>query len=123
MKGYWNNDKATAETLVDGWLRTGDMATIDDDGYFTIVDRKKDLIIRGGYNVYPREVEEAIYTHPAVAEVAVVGIPHPTHGEEVAAAVALKPGQVASAEEIQQHAKNEPRGIQVSAPGLIVEEP
>jgi long-chain acyl-CoA synthetase len=101
MKGYWGREDATREAVPDGWLRTGDLARQDQDGYFFIVDRKKDLIIRGGYNVYPREVEEVLYEHPAVAEAAVVGIPHPTHGEEVAAAVVLKPGAQATPAELQ----------------------
>ncbi|WP_258718679.1 long-chain fatty acid--CoA ligase [Saccharopolyspora gloriosae] len=105
MKGYWDLPEATAETIVDGWLRTGDLAVCDEDGYFTIVDRKKDMIIRGGYNVYPREIEEVIYEHPAVAETAVVGVPHPDLGEDVAAAVALKPGATATAEEIRDFVK------------------
>jgi acyl-CoA synthetase (AMP-forming)/AMP-acid ligase II len=75
----------------DGWFHTGDMATVDEDGYYFIVDRKKDLIIRGGYNVYPRDVEEVLYEHPAVREAAVIGVPHDALGEEVAAVVALKP--------------------------------
>ena len=75
MKGYWGREEDTAEAIMDGWFRTGDLAKVDEDGYFFIVDRKKDLIIRGGYNVYPREVEEALYEHDAVAEVAVIGIP------------------------------------------------
>ena len=75
MKGYWGRDDATKEAIPDGWFRSGDMAKQDEDGYFFIVDRKKDLIIRGGYNVYPREVEEALYEHEGVAEVAVIGIP------------------------------------------------
>ena len=91
MKGYWNRPEDTADALdEDGWFKTGDIATADEDGYFFIVDRKKDLVIRGGYNVYPREIEEVMYEHPAVREVAVVGIPHPELGEEVGAAVALK---------------------------------
>jgi long-chain acyl-CoA synthetase len=101
MRGYWGREDATREAVPDGWLRTGDLARQDQDGYFFIVDRKKDLIIRGGYNVYPREVEEVLYEHPAVAEAAVVGIPHPTHGEEVAAAVVLKPGAQATPAELQ----------------------
>ena len=76
MKGYWNKPEATAEAMTDGWFRTGDMARVDEDGYYFIVDRKKDLIIRGGYNVYPREVEEVLHEHPAVAEAAVIGIAH-----------------------------------------------
>jgi long-chain acyl-CoA synthetase len=80
---------------------------VDEDGYFFIVDRKKDLIIRGGYNVYPREIEEVLYEHPAVAEAAVIGLPHPALGEEVAAAVALKPGADISAEELRAYVKGQ----------------
>ena len=93
MKGYWNRPDATEESIKDGWFATGDMARIDEDGYFFIVDRKKDMIIRGGYNVYPREIEEVLYEHPAVREAAVVGMPHDELGEEVAAAVAVKEGE------------------------------
>ncbi|GAA3357744.1 long-chain fatty acid--CoA ligase [Saccharopolyspora gregorii] len=105
MKGYWGLPEVTADTIVDGWLRTGDLAVCDEDGYFTIVDRKKDMIIRGGYNVYPREIEEVIYEHPAVAEAAVVGVAHPELGEEVVAAIALKPGAMATADEIREFVK------------------
>lgn len=101
MKGYWNRPDATAEAIPDGWFRTGDIATRDGDGYYTIVDRKKDLIIRGGYNVYPREVEEVLYEHPAVAEAAVIGIKHAELGEEIGAAVALKRGAHAEADELK----------------------
>jgi long-chain acyl-CoA synthetase len=107
MKGYWNKPDATAETLVDGWLHTGDMAKIDDDGYFFIVDRKKDLIIRGGYNVYPREIEEVLYEHPAVREAAVVGVKDDKLGEEVGAAVALKDGEDASEKELREFVKEQ----------------
>ncbi|HUT52756.1 MAG TPA: long-chain-fatty-acid--CoA ligase [bacterium] len=100
MLGYWKNPELTAETLKDGWLHTGDMATIDEDGYIYIVDRKNDMIISGGENVYPREVEDVIYKHPAVMEAAVVGVPDPTWGEAVKAVVVLKPGQSATEEEI-----------------------
>ena len=100
MKGYWNNPEATAEAIPDGWFRTGDLATMDEEGYVTIVDRKKDMILRGGMNVYPREVEEVIYTHPDVLEVAVVGVPDDLLGENVAAAVALREGSTATAEDI-----------------------
>jgi long-chain acyl-CoA synthetase len=94
MKGYWGRPEATGEAIDgDGWFRTGDMAKVDEDGYFFIVDRKKDLIIRGGYNVYPREVEEVLYEHPAVQEAAVVGVPDEQLGEEVGAAVVLKKGE------------------------------
>ena len=90
MKGYWNNDDATAAAIPDGWFRTGDLARFDEEGNIYIVDRKKDMILRGGYNVYPREVEEVLYTHPAVAEAAVIGVPDDLHGEEVVAVVGLK---------------------------------
>jgi long-chain acyl-CoA synthetase len=106
MKGYWGQPEATAEAITDGWFRTGDMAKVDSDGYYYIVDRKKDLIIRGGYNVYPREIEEVLHEHPAVAEVAVIGIPHPDLGEEVGAAVALKPGASATPSELREFAKD-----------------
>jgi long-chain acyl-CoA synthetase len=105
MKGYWRREQATREAVPAGWFRTGDLGRRDEDGYFFIVDRKKDLIIRGGYNVYPREVEEVLYEHPAVVEAAVVGIPHPTHGEEVGAAVVLKPGAEATPAELQAFCK------------------
>jgi long-chain acyl-CoA synthetase len=105
MKGYWGRPDATAEAIPDGWFRTGDLATVDGDGYFTIVDRKKEMIIRGGYNVYPREIEEALYEHPAVAEAAVIGIKHAELGEEVGAAVALKPGASADVAELREHVK------------------
>ena len=106
MKGYWNKPEATAEAMRDGWFRTGDMAKVDPDGYYYIVDRKKDLIIRGGYNVYPREIEEVLHEHPAVAEVAVIGIPHDSLGEEVGAAVALKPDASATPEELRAFARD-----------------
>jgi long-chain acyl-CoA synthetase len=106
MKGYWNRPDATAGAIdADGWFYSGDIARIDDDGCYFIVDRKKDLIIRGGYNVYPREVEEILYEHPAVREAAVIGIPHDSLGEEVGAAVALKPGAVLSESEIRDYVK------------------
>ena len=105
MKGYWGREDATKEAIPNGWFLSGDMAKQDEDGYFFIVDRKKDLIIRGGYNVYPREVEEALYEHEGVAEVAVIGIPDDSLGEEVGAAVALKDGSDADEEELQAFAK------------------
>ena len=105
MKGYWNRPDATAEVLKDGWLLTGDLARIDEDGYFFIVDRKKDMIIRGGYNVYPREIEEVLYEHPAVLEAAVVGVPDEAMGEEVGAAIVLRPGTDAGADDIRDFVK------------------
>ncbi|MBV9717479.1 MAG: long-chain fatty acid--CoA ligase [Solirubrobacterales bacterium] len=105
MKGYWNRPDATAEVIKDGWLHTGDMARVDEDGYFFIVDRKKDMIIRGGYNVYPREIEEVLYEHPAVLEAAVVAVPDEKLGEEVGAAVVLRPGKEAGADDIRAFVK------------------
>ncbi|MEA2411254.1 MAG: long-chain acyl-CoA synthetase [Thermoleophilaceae bacterium] len=106
MKGYWNREDATAETIDSGgWLHSGDMATVDEDGFFFIVDRKKDMIIRGGFNVYPREIEEVFYEHRAVAEAAVVGVAHESLGEEVVAAVALKQGEEATADELRAYVK------------------
>jgi long-chain acyl-CoA synthetase len=108
MKGYWERPDATAEAIdADGWFRTGDMAKIDEDGFFFIVDRKKDLIIRGGYNVYPREVEEVLYEHPAVKEAAVVGVPDEALGEEVGAAVVLCKGESLTAEELKAYVKEQ----------------
>lgn len=109
MKGYWNKPEETAKTLMVDWLLTGDLARMDQDGYFYIVDRKKDMIIASGYNVYPREVEEVLYTHPAVQEAAVVGVPDPYRGETVAAFIVLNPefkGKVQQ-EEIEQHCRKD----------------
>jgi long-chain acyl-CoA synthetase len=105
MRGYWNRPGATAEAIRDGWFHSGDIGRQDEDGFFFIVDRKKDLIIRGGFNVYPREIEEVLYEHPEVLEAAVIGVAHPTHGEEVAAAVALKPGGTATPDDIRAYVK------------------
>jgi long-chain acyl-CoA synthetase len=89
MEGYWNAPELTAETVRDGWLYTGDMGRLDEDGHLTILDRKKDLILRGGFNVFPRDVEEALLEHPAVATACVLGRPDEVHGEEVVAFVTL----------------------------------
>jgi long-chain acyl-CoA synthetase len=106
MKGYWNLPDATKAAITeDGWLNTGDVGRVDEDGYFYIVDRTKDMIIRGGYNVYPREIEEVLYEHPAVAEAAVVGVPHDSLGEDVGAAVALKEGAAVTPEELREYVK------------------
>jgi long-chain acyl-CoA synthetase len=106
MKGYWRRPEATAEAIdAEGWFRTGDMGRVVEDGFFFIVDRKKDMIIRGGYNVYPREIEEVLYEHPAVSEAAVVGVADDALGEEVAAVVVLKTGADASADDIRAYVK------------------
>lgn len=101
VKGYWNRPDATAETFVDGWVRTGDLARVDDEGFCFIVDRAKDMIIRGGENIYSSEIENILYEHPAVTDAALVGIPHPTLGEEPAAVVHLAPGAEATEEELR----------------------
>ena len=106
MKGYYNNPEETAETIdAAGWLHTGDIAKMDADGYFSIVDRKKDLIIASGFNIVPREVEEVLFMHPKVMEAAVVGVPDPKRGETVKAFVVLKAGETSTAEEIRAFCK------------------
>lgn len=100
MKGYWRNPEATAETLRNGWLHTGDIGYVDDQGYLFIMDRSKDMIISGGENIYPREIEEVIIQHQAVNEVAIVGVPDPKWGEAVKAVVSLVPGQTVTEEEL-----------------------
>ena len=113
MLGYWNRPEATAEILRDGWLYTGDLGHLDDDGYLTIVDRKKDLIKPSGFQVWPREVEEVIAKHPAVAEVGVIGVPDPRSGEAVKAFVVLREGQTATADEIREFCKASLTGYKV----------
>ncbi|MDX6603909.1 MAG: long-chain acyl-CoA synthetase [Solirubrobacterales bacterium] len=105
MKGYWQRPDATAEAMRGGWFHSGDLARIDEDGYFFIVDRKKDMIIRGGYNVYPREVEEVLYEHPRIREAAVVGLPDDEWGEEIGAAVVLHDGEELSPREVSDYVK------------------
>jgi long-chain acyl-CoA synthetase len=105
MKGYWQRPDATEEAMRGDWFHTGDMARVDEDGYFFIVDRKKDLIIRGGYNVYPREVEEVLYEHPKVREAAVIGVPHDEWGEEIGAAVVLHEGEEMAPAEVGEYVK------------------
>ncbi|MGP8304263.1 long-chain-fatty-acid--CoA ligase [Streptomyces inhibens] len=107
MKRYWQRPEQTAAAIRDGWFYTGDLGRVDQDGYFWIVGRKKDVIIRGGYNVYPREVEDVLYEHPAVADAAVIGLPNPDLGEEVGAAVVLKPGARTTAEELREYVKRQ----------------
>ena len=101
VKGYWNKPEATAATFVDGWVRTGDLARVDAEGFCFIVDRAKDMVIRGGENIYSSEVENILYAHPAVMDAALVGVPHRTLGEEPAAVVHLAPGTTASEPELQ----------------------
>ncbi|GAB2754005.1 long-chain-fatty-acid--CoA ligase [Sinomonas soli] len=122
MKGYWKRPDATAEAIRDGWFLTGDMGRVDADGCYAIVDRKKDLIIRGGYNVYPREVEEVLYEHPAVAEAAVVGAPHAELGEEVVAVVALSAPGAATADELREFVKSQVAAYKYPREVRIVEQ-
>jgi len=105
MKGYWNKPEETANTLRDGWCFTGDIATMDDDGYFYIVDRKKDMIISGGFNIYPRDIDEIFYEHPKVQEACAIGIPDPKRGENVKVFVVLKAGETATQEEMIEFCK------------------
>jgi long-chain acyl-CoA synthetase len=103
IKGYINRPEATAESITDGWLHTGDVARIDEDGFIYIVDRKKDMVLRGGENVYCAEVETCIFHHPAVAECCVFGVPDQRLGEEVAVAIVLKPGASLTGDEVRDH--------------------
>ena len=105
MQSYWRKPEATAEAVRNGFLHTGDMGYLDEDGFLFIVDRKKDMIISGGENIYSREVEEALLLHPAVSEVAVIGTPDKKWGESVAAVVVLRPGKVATAEQLSEHCR------------------
>ena len=105
MVEYWQKPQETAEAVVDGWLHTGDLAYYDEKGFIYIVDRKKDMIVSGGENVYPREIEEVLYRHPAVAEAAVIGVPDPKWVERVHAVIVLKAGATATAEEMTAYCK------------------
>ncbi len=115
MKGYWKRPDANKETLRNGWFHSGDIGYRDADGCYFIVDRKKDMILRGGFNVYPREVEEVLYAHPCVAEAAVIGIVHESHGEEVKAVIALKAGAKRQRRRDHRLLQGTPRGLQVPA--------
>jgi fatty-acyl-CoA synthase len=106
MLGYWNNPEATAEAIDPArWMHTGDLATMDAEGYINIVGRIKDMIIRGGENVYPREIEEFLYTHPKISEAQVIGVPDPKYGEEIMAWVKVKPGEQVTEEELKEYCK------------------
>ena len=105
MKGYWNRPEDTEQSLKDGWLLTGDLGYMDEEGYFYIVDRKKDMIIAGGFNIYPREIEEVLYEHPAIQEVVAAGIPDPYRGETVKVYIVLKEGAEATEEELDAYAR------------------
>jgi long-chain acyl-CoA synthetase len=123
VKGYWNNPQATAETFKDGWLKTGDLARLDAEGFCYIVDRIKDVIIRGGENIYSVEVEDALYTHPAVMDAALVPIPHHVLGEEPGAVVTLKPGAEATEAELKAHVAERLAGFKTPVRILMSREP
>ncbi len=106
MKGYWGRPEATAETITNGWLHTGDIARMDEEGYFYIVDRMKDMIISGGYNVYPRDIEEVFFEHPKVLEATAIGVPHPKRGEQVKVYAVLNEGETATQEELIEYCKD-----------------
>jgi long-chain acyl-CoA synthetase len=110
MKGYWNKPELTSKTIEKGWVHTGDMGYVDEDGFLFIVDRKKDMIISGGENIYPREVEEVLYMHPAVREATVIGVPSEKWGEDVKAVIALKEGHAAGQEDIIEFCKDKLAG-------------
>jgi len=123
IRGYWNKPEATAETLVDGWLRSGDLGRIDEDGFVYVEDRAKDMVLRAGENVYCAEVEAAIYEHPAVYEAAVFGVPHERLGEEVAAAVYVRPGQTLTPDELQAHVRERIAAFKVPSIVRILDAP
>ncbi|QGG94967.1 class I adenylate-forming enzyme family protein [Actinomarinicola tropica] len=123
VRGYWNKPEETARTFVDGWLHTGDLATLDEEGFVTIADRAKDVVIRGGENVYCAEVEGALYEHPAVTEACVLGVPHRVLGEEVGAVIVLRPGAAATAEDLQAHVKERLAGFKVPTHVWFRDEP
>ena len=112
VKGYWNKPQATAETFVDGWVKTGDLARLDEEGFCFIIDRAKDMLIRGGENIYCIEVENVLYEHPAVMDAALIAMPHKTLGEEPAAVVHLKPGLHASEDELRAFVAGQARRVQ-----------
>jgi acyl-CoA synthetase (AMP-forming)/AMP-acid ligase II len=122
VRGYWNKPEATAQTFVDGWVRTGDLARLDEEGFLFIVDRAKDMVIRGGENIYSVEVENALYEHPAVTDAALVGIPHKTLGEEPAAVVHLAPGEQATEAELKAWVKERLAPFKVPVQIVFVEE-
>jgi fatty-acyl-CoA synthase len=123
MLGYWDDPERTGEAIDAGrWMHTGDLATIDAEGYVNIVGRIKDMVIRGGENVYPREIEEFLYTHPAIADVQVIGVPDERYGEELCAWVTLKEGQSVTDEEVREHCRGRLAHYKVPRYVLFVDE-
>jgi long-chain acyl-CoA synthetase len=123
VRGYWHREEETAAVLTDGWLHTGDVARMDEEGYVTIVDRAKDVVIRGGENVYSVEIEDVLYEHPAVAECAVIGLPHATLGEEVCAVVVLRPGHKVAADDLVRHVRDRLAAFKVPSQVVFRSEP
>jgi len=123
VRGYWNKPEETARTFVEGWLHTGDLASIDEEGFVVLADRAKDVVIRGGENVYCAEVEGVLYEHPAVTEATVIGVPHRVLGEEVGAVVVLRAGRTATAEELQAHVREQLAGFKVPTHVWFRDEP
>src|SRR4029077_16992853 len=121
MRGYLNRPEETARTIIDGWLHTGDVGRFDEDGYLVLVDRIKDMIIRGGENLYPKEIENALHSHPAVVEAAGVGAPDPILGEVPVAYVALRPGTAAGVDELQAHSRERLARIKVPTQIFVVD--
>jgi len=122
MKGYWNMPEATAEVIKNAWLHTGDIGYMDPDGYFYITDRKKDIIIKGGENISPRVIEEALYANPVVAEAAVIGMKDPVYGEDIKAFVTLKPNETATPEDIQDYCKTKLKSFYVPKEVVIIQQ-
>jgi long-chain acyl-CoA synthetase len=123
VKGYWNKPEATAETFTEGWVHTGDVARIDDEGFVYIVDRAKDMLIRGGENIYCVEIEDVLYQHPAVADAAVIGIPDEVLGEEVGAVVQRRAGVPASEADLQEHVRRHLAAFKVPVKVWFTDEP
>ena len=123
VRGYWNRPVETAAVFTDGWVHTGDVARIDDDGFIYIVDRAKDVIIRGGENIYSVEVEAALFEHPAVADCAVIGVPHPVLSEEVGAVIVPRPDMEVTADELSAHVAERLAAYNVPAHYLFTDEP
>ena len=122
MKGYWNMPEATVEVIKNAWLHTGDIGYMDPDGYFYITDRKKDIIIKGGENISPRVIEEALYANPVVAEAAVIGMKDPVYGEDIKAFVTLKPNETATPEDIQDYCKTKLKSFYVPKEVVIIQQ-
>jgi long-chain acyl-CoA synthetase len=121
IRGYWNKPDATNETFIDGWLRSGDLGRMDDDGFVFVEDRAKDMVIRGGENIYCAEVEAVIYEHPAVYEAAVFGVPHPRLGEELVAAVVVRDGATLTSDELREHVASKLASFKVPSRVVTIE--